>query len=82
MVPHMATTKTTVYLTAADYRRMKALARVTNRTTAELVREAVRDYARRHAPRLRPKSLGAGKSGSGDVALRAEELLRGMGRRR
>src|SRR5256886_16933066 len=78
----MATTKTTVYLTAADYRRLKALARATDRTTAELVREAVAEYARRHAPGARPKSLGPGRSGRGDVAERAEELLRGLGRRR
>src|SRR2546429_6595551 len=78
----MAPTKTTVYLTAADYRRLKALARATDRTTAELVREAVAEYARRHAPGARPKSLGAGRSGRGDVAERAEELLRGLGRRR
>src|SRR5256885_13368485 len=78
----MATTKTTVYLTAADYRRLKALARATDRTTAELVRKAVAEYARRHAPGARPKSLGAGRSGRGDVAERAEELLRGLGRRR
>src|SRR2546430_17632382 len=78
----MATTKTTVYLTAADYRRLKALARATDRTTAELVREAVAEYARRHAPGAHPKSLGAGRSGRGDVAERAEELLRGLGRRR
>src|SRR2546429_7514964 len=78
----MATIKTTVYLRAADYRRLKALARATDRTTAELVREAVAEYARRHAPGARPKSLGAGRSGRGDVAERAEELLRGLGRRR
>ncbi|MGH7547502.1 MAG: ribbon-helix-helix protein, CopG family [Gemmatimonadales bacterium] len=78
----MATTKTTVYLAAADYRRLKALARATNRTTAELVREAVTEYARRHAPNTRLKSLGAGRSGRGDVAERAEDRLRGLGRRR
>ena len=78
----MATTKTTVYLTAADYRRLKALARATDRTTAELVREAVAEYARRHAPGGRPKSLGAGRSGRGNIAERAEEMLRGLGRRR
>ena len=74
--------KQIVYLTAADYRRLKALARATDRTTAELVREAVAEYARRHAPGARPKSLGVGRSGRGDVAERAEELLRGLGRRR
>jgi predicted transcriptional regulator len=78
----MATTKTTVYLSAADYRRLKLLARATQRTTAELVREAVAEYARRHAPAGGAKSVGAGHSGSGDVAERAEELLRGLGRKR
>jgi len=78
----MATTKTTVYLSAADYRRLKALARAANRTTAELVREAVAQYARRHGAAARPKSLGAGRSGRGDVAERAEELLGGLGRKR
>jgi hypothetical protein len=82
MVPYMATTKTTVYLTAADYRRLKTLARASRRSTAELVREAVAEYARRHAPRVRPRSVGAGRSGRRDVAERAEELLRGMGRTR
>lgn len=76
------TTKTTVYLTASDYRRLKALARSRNRTTAELVREAVAEYAQRHTRSSRPRSLGAGRSGRGDLAERAEDLLHGMGRRR
>jgi len=78
----MATTRTTVYLLADDYRRLKALARATNRTTAELVREAVAQYARRHAPARGARSVGAGHSGRGDVAERAEQLLRGLGRKR
>ena len=82
MVPYMDRTKTTVYLTAADYRRLKALARATKRSTAQLVREAVAQYARRHARRTRPKSLGAGHSGRPDLGARAEELLRGFGRKR
>ena len=77
----MATTKTTVYLSAADYRRLKALARATKRPTAELVREAVAQYARRHGGAVRARSVGAGRSGRGDVAERAEELLRGLGRK-
>ena len=38
------TTKTTVYLTAADYRKLKAMARADGRSTADLVREAVAVY--------------------------------------
>lgn len=77
-----ALAKTTVYLAEADYRRLKTLARRQSRTAAELVREAVTDYARRHAGPARPRSLGIGRSRRGDVAERAEELLRGLGRRR
>ena len=80
MVPYMAHAKTTVYLPAAAYRRLKVLARATGRSTAQLVREAVVEYARRHAPAARPKSLGAGHSGRDDLGTRAEELLKGLGR--
>jgi predicted transcriptional regulator len=73
-------TKTTVYLDAADYRRLKAIAKAEGRSTADLVREAVSRYARQEASRPRPRSLGAGHSGRGDLSERAEELLGGMGR--
>jgi predicted transcriptional regulator len=73
-------TKTTVYLDAADYRRLKALARAQGRTTAELVREAVAVYARTQSMPNRPSSIAAGRSGRADLSERAEELLEGMGR--
>jgi predicted transcriptional regulator len=76
----MSTTRTTVYLDAADYRRLKALAQAEGRTTAELVREAVSEYAQRRAGAKRPRSLGSGRSGRGDLSERAEALLGGMGR--
>lgn len=72
--------KTTVYLTEREYSRLKELASEQNRPTAELVREAVADYARRHGKRRVPSSLGAGKSGRGDLSEHAEDLLDGMGR--
>lgn len=71
--------KTTVYLPAADYRRLKAMARKQNRTAAQLVRDAVAQYARSGRGRVKPRSLGAGRSGRGNLSERAEELLRGMG---
>jgi len=74
-------TKTTLYLPAADYRRLKALALREGRSAAELVREAVAEYARRRGGARLPRSLGAGRSGRRDVSERAEELLGGMGRR-
>jgi cytochrome P450 len=39
------------------------------------------EYARRRGGARLPRSLGTGRSGRGDVSERAEELLRGMGRR-
>jgi len=72
-------TKTTVYLDPGDYRRLKALARAKGLPAAALVREAVAEYTRRHAPAGKPSSIGAGRSRSGTVAVRAEELLDGMG---
>jgi predicted transcriptional regulator len=78
----MAAQKTTVYLDQADYARLKAIARVEGRPPAELVREAVAEYASRHTKRPKPRSIGLGRSGRGDVSEQAEELLAGMGRPR
>lgn len=77
-----ALTKTTVYLRQADYRRLQAIARKQERSAAEVIREAVADYAEKHGRTGRPRSLGAGHSGRGDLSERTEELLAGMGRRR
>jgi hypothetical protein len=74
--------KTTVYLDAEQYERIKEIARAEKRAPAELVREAVAEYAERKRARRRPRSIGAGHSGRSDVAERAEELLSGMGGRR
>ena len=74
--------KTTVYLDEADYERLKDIARAEHRAPAELVREAVAEYAERKRPRRKPKSVGIGHSGRGDVSERANRLLAGMGRER
>lgn len=76
----MQTMKTTVYQDAADYRRLKALARAEGRSVAELIREAVAQYTTRRAGAAEPRSLGAGRSGRGDLSERAEELLEEMAR--
>ena len=78
----MSRAKTTFYLDAADYQRLKAIARRERRAPAALVREAVKEYAQRHDRRPVPRSLGAGCSGGGKLGERAEELLEGMGRSR
>ena len=76
----MPTQKTTVYLDESDYRRLKAIGREIRRSPAALVREAVSEFARKHGHRRKILSLGAGRSGRGDIAERAEEFLEGMGK--
>jgi predicted transcriptional regulator len=75
--------KTTLYLDAWDYRRLKRLAADQKRAPAMLVREAVAEYVARHVEaRALPKSLGAGDSGRRDLGTQAERLLEGMGEAR
>ena len=74
--------KTTVYLRAEDYRKLKRLARARGCPPARLVREAVAEYARRRWRRRVAQSVGAFKSGRRDLSERAEELLAGLGRPR
>ena len=73
--------KTTVYLDASDYRRLKTLARARGCPPAQLVREAVARYAASETPVRRARSVGAGASRRGDLSERAEELLTGLRRR-
>jgi predicted transcriptional regulator len=77
-----ATQKTTVYLDAAEYRRLKLLAAEDGRPPAALIREAVSQYAARRQPRRKARSVGLGRSGRKDLSERAEELLAGFGRTR
>jgi hypothetical protein len=72
--------KTTVYLDAADYRRLKAIARARGCAPAQLVREAVARYAASESPARPARSIGAGRSRHTDLSERAEDLLEGLGR--
>jgi predicted transcriptional regulator len=73
--------KTTVYLNADDYRRLKALANAQGGTAAEMVREAVAEYVLSRGSSARPTSIGIARSQTGQVAERAEDLLAdGFGR--
>lgn len=75
------TVKTTVYLDASAYRRLKAMASAEGRPATELIRQAVTEFADRHAPMRTPTSLGRGRSDptNGSLSERAEDLLDGMG---
>ncbi len=75
----MKTIKTTVYLNAADYRKLKSLAADEGRAAAELVREAVAEYTARATERKWPRSIGMGDSGDPHFAERYEDYLDGFG---
>ncbi len=75
----MKTIKTTVYLNAADYRKLKSLATDQRRSAAELVREAVAEYAARATQRRWPRSIGMGDSGVCTLAERYEDMMDGFG---
>ena len=75
----VSTIKTTVYLNAADYRRLKSMASEQGRSAAELVRDAVAQYAAQAAERRWPRSIGIGDSGIPDLADRYEEYMDGFG---
>ena len=74
--------KTTVYLEAESYRKLKLIARRRGCAPAMLVREAVAEYAARHAATSRPASVGAFRSGRKNLSERAEDLLGGFGKSR
>ena len=71
--------KTTLYLDAIEYRKLKRIASAAGRPPAALVREAVAEYVSRHAVRQVPRSIGAFGSGRTDLGHRAEALLEGLG---
>ena len=70
--------KTTVYLDPDDYRRLKAIGKRLGQPPASLVREAVSRFARGSRRRIKPRSLGIGRSGRKDLSERSEALLKGL----
>ena len=77
----MAMEKTTLYLDAEAYSKLKRIAAARRRPPAALVREAVAEYIARHGAASLPASLGAGRSGRADLSENAEALLEGLGER-
>lgn len=71
--------KTTVYLNAGDYRRLRSLAAEEGRTAAELVREAVAEYAAKATERAWPRSIGIIDSGDPHFAENYEDYMDGFG---
>jgi hypothetical protein len=75
----MGKVKTTIYLDDAEYRRLKRVAERERTSAAELIRAAVSAFLRDAPGEGRPRSFGLGRSGTGDLSDRAEELLDDFG---
>lgn len=67
--------KTTVYLNTDVYRRLKQIGRARSTSPAALLREAVAAFTDKHSPRRLPRSIGAGASGTPDLASRVDQVL-------
>ncbi len=76
---HIHMEKTTLYLDADAYSKLKRIAAARRQAPAALVREAVAEYVARHGATALPKSVGAAKSGRADLSEKAEGLLAGPG---
>jgi hypothetical protein len=74
--------KTTLYLEADAYRRLKLVARDTGDSPAALVRIAIDEFLDRRPARRLPRSLGTGRSKTGDLSEKVEDLLGGFGESR
>jgi hypothetical protein len=75
----MSTVKTTIYLDAVEYRRLKGVAAAEGRSTSELIRTAVSEYLGKQPQRPLPTSLGMGRSGDRTLGERMEDLMEGFG---
>ncbi len=69
--------KTTIYLDEETHRRLRRLAEASRTTQAAILREALLAFT--GGKTKKPRSVGLGRSGRGDLSARAEELLAGMG---
>ncbi|MGH7320346.1 MAG: ribbon-helix-helix protein, CopG family [Candidatus Rokuibacteriota bacterium] len=68
--------RTTIFADEDVLRKLREIAKRENTTLSDVVRTALGRYvARRVRRRARVSLVGVGRSGRGDVAERAEELL-------
>lgn len=75
----MSKVKTTVYLDAADYQRLKRLADTEGSSAAELIRVAVARYLEVSTSSAWPSWVGSVSSGDPEWAERTAERLDGFG---
>ncbi|MGD2115765.1 MAG: ribbon-helix-helix protein, CopG family [Acidobacteriota bacterium] len=77
----MPKVKITVYLDEQVALKLRQIAKMEDRSQAEVIHEALLAYTRK-AERPRPKGIGKYRSGRSDVSERAEEILRRAARDR
>lgn len=72
--------KTTLYLDDEEAIRLRQVSAQEGISQGAIITRALRSYFRARLRKAR--SIGAGRSGRGDLSERSEELLDGMGKRR
>ena len=71
--------KTTVYLDAVEYRRLKDLARRRGVRPALVIREAIAEYTRARNEGRRPRTLASVDFDVEDLSDRVDDYLGGLG---
>ena len=59
--------------------KLKSLAKLSNKSTSFLIREAVSSYVSKKFPKNKIGIIGIGNSGGSDIANKKEEYLKGFG---
>lgn len=72
--------KTTLYLDDELYLRLQREAEARGTTQALVVREAIAAYVVKR--KKKPRSVGLGRSGKGDLSTRTDDYLAGFGKKR
>ena len=75
-------TRTTILLDHDLLLEVKQLARASETTATNVIREALKSYLEKNRPRRKLSFTGAGRSGRRSVARDAEKILRSKASRR
>ncbi len=71
--------RTSILLEKDVMLKLKNLAKISNRSTSFIIREAVTEYVAKKAPKKEISIIGIGNSGGSDIASEKEEYLKGFG---
>ncbi|HEY4696120.1 MAG TPA: ribbon-helix-helix protein, CopG family [Candidatus Hydromicrobium sp.] len=71
--------RTSILLEKDIMLKLKNLAKISNKSTSFIIREAVTEYVTKKVPKKEIGIIGIGNSGGSDIANKKEEYLKGFG---